>query len=77
MITAFNTLLATFHRYPPIDESGLPFGMTIDSYGMIDPRTGQGTEASIPISGSFVQWITSATRQGPGLLRNEGLPSAV
>jgi copper transport protein len=31
----------------------------IDKIGIIDPRTGEGTEANIPISGSFVQWITS------------------
>jgi copper transport protein len=71
-ITAFNSLLGTFHDYPSIDEAGLPFGMAMDSYGnlwfaqheidkigVIDPRTGEGTEANIPISGSFVQWITS------------------
>jgi copper transport protein len=71
-ITAFNSLLGTFHNYQSIDEAGLPFGMAMDSYGnlwfaqheidkigIIDPRTGQGTEANIPISGSFVQWITS------------------
>jgi copper transport protein len=71
-ITAFNSLLGTFHDYQSIDEAGLPFGMAMDSYGnlwfaqheidkigVIDPRTGEGTEANIPISGSFVQWITS------------------
>jgi copper transport protein len=71
-ITRFNSLLGTFHDYPSIDEAGLPFGMAMDSYGnlwfaqhvidkigVIDPRTGQGTEANLPISGSFVQWITS------------------
>ncbi|MDQ3888751.1 MAG: copper resistance protein CopC [Thermoproteota archaeon] len=71
-ITAFNSLLGTFHEYQSIDEAGLPFGMAMDSYGnlwfaqheidkigVIDPRTGEGTEANIPISGSFVQWITS------------------
>ncbi len=31
----------------------------IDKIGVIDPRTGEGTEANIPIAGSFVQWITS------------------
>jgi copper transport protein len=31
----------------------------IDKIGLIDPRTGEGTEANIPITGSFVQWITS------------------
>lgn len=71
-ITVFNSLLGTFHDYTSIDEAGLPFGMAMDSYGnlwfaqheidkigVIDPRTGEGTEANIPISGSFVQWITS------------------
>jgi copper transport protein len=71
-ITVFNSLLGTFHDYPSIDETGLPFGMTMDRYGnlwfaqhvidkigVIDPRTGEGTEANVPISGSFVQWITS------------------
>ncbi|HEU0144419.1 MAG TPA: CopD family protein, partial [Nitrososphaera sp.] len=71
-ITAFNSLLGTFHDYQSINEAGLPFGMAMDSYGnlwfaqheidkigVIDPRTGEGTEADVPISGSFVQWITS------------------
>src|ERR687892_343177 len=71
-ITAFNSLLGTFHDYQSINEAGLPFGMAMDSYGnlwfaqheidkigLIDPRTGEGTEANIPITGSFVQWITS------------------
>jgi copper transport protein len=71
-ITVFNSLLGTFHDYPSIDEAGLPFGMAMDSYGnlwfaqheidkigVIDPRTGEGTEANIPITGSFVQWITT------------------
>jgi copper transport protein len=72
MITVYNSLLGTFRDYPPINEAGLPFGMAIDSYGnvwfaqheidklgVIDPRTGEGTEADVPITGSFVQWITS------------------
>jgi copper transport protein len=71
-ITVYNSLLGTFRDYPSINEAGLPFGMAIDSYGnlwfaqheidkigVIDPRTGQGTEANLPITGSFVQWITS------------------
>ena len=71
-ITVYNSLLGTFRDYPSINEAGLPFGMAMDSYGnlwfaqheidkigVIDPRTGQGTEANIPITGSFVQWITS------------------
>jgi copper transport protein len=71
-ITVYNSLLGTFRDYPSLDEAGLPFGMAIDSYGnlwfaqheidklgVIDPRTGEGTEANLPITGSFVQWITS------------------
>jgi copper transport protein len=71
-ITVYNSLLGTFRDYASIDEAGLPFGMALDSYGnlwfaqheidklgLIDPRTGEGTEANIPITGSFVQWITS------------------
>ena len=63
-VTAFNTLLGTFHRYPPLNEAGLPFGMAMDKYGnlwvaehqidkmaVIDPRTGASKEANIPISG--------------------------
>jgi copper transport protein len=72
MITVYNSLLGTFREYPSINEAGLPFGMAMDSYGnlwfaqheidklaVIDPRTGEGTEANIPITGSFVQWISS------------------
>lgn len=71
-VTAFNTLLGTFHRYPSLNEAGLPFGMAMDKYGnlwvaehqidkmaVIDPRTGASSEANIPIAGSFIQWITS------------------
>jgi copper transport protein len=71
-VTVYNSLLGTFREYASIDEAGLPFGMALDSYGnlwfaqheidklgVIDPRTGEGTEATIPITGSFVQWITS------------------
>ncbi len=71
-ITVFNSLLGTFRQYPSVNEEGLPFGMAMDSYGnlwfaqheidtlgVIDPRTGEGTEANIPIAGSFVQWIAS------------------
>jgi copper transport protein len=87
-VTAFNTLLGTFHKYPSLNEAGLPFGMAMDNYGnlwvaehqidkiaVIDPRTGASKEANIPITGSFIQWITSddngriwfAAQQGSGL----------
>ena len=71
-VTAFNTLLGTFHKYPLPNEDGLPFGMAMDNYGnlwvaehtidkmaVLDPRTGASKEANIPIAGSFIQWITS------------------
>jgi copper transport protein len=71
-ITAFNSLLGTFRDYTAVNEAGLPFGMAMDGYGnlwfaqheidkigVIDPRTGEGREANLPITGSFVQWITS------------------
>jgi copper transport protein len=71
-VTAFNTLLGTFHRYQPLNEAGLPFGMAMDKYdnlwvaehqidkiAVIDPRTGASNEANIPIAGSFIQWLTS------------------
>lgn len=74
-ITAFNSLLGTFREYPSVNENGLPFGMAFDGYGnlwfaehtidrlgVIDPRTGQGTEAKIPITGSTIQWITADDR---------------
>jgi copper transport protein len=71
-ISVFNTLLGSFREYPSVNEDGLPFGMAMDSYGnlwfaehtidkvgVIDPRTGEGSEANIPISGSTIQWITA------------------
>jgi copper transport protein len=71
-ITVFNSLLGTFRDYTAVNEAGLPFGMAMDGYGnlwfaqheidkigVIDPSTGEGREANLPITGSFVQWITS------------------
>ncbi|HEV8387805.1 MAG TPA: copper resistance protein CopC [Nitrososphaera sp.] len=71
-ITAYSPLLGTFREYPVVNEAGLPFGMAMDSYGnlwfaqheidrigVIDPRTGASTEVKIPITGSFIQWLTS------------------
>ncbi|MFL6495019.1 MAG: copper resistance protein CopC [Nitrososphaera sp.] len=87
-ISAFNTLLGTFRTYPSLDQSGLPFGMAMDSFGnlwvaehtidkmaVMDPRTGASNEVNIPITGSFIQWITSdndgriwfAAQRGDGL----------
>jgi copper transport protein len=71
-ITVFNSILGTFREYPSVNENGLPFGMAMDSYGnlwfaehtidrvaVMDPRTGEGAEAKIPIAGSEIQWITA------------------
>lgn len=71
-VTVFNSLVGTFREYPSVNEAGLPFGMALDSYGnlwfaqhtidrvgVIDPRTGYGAEAKIPIAGSTIQWITA------------------
>jgi copper transport protein len=71
-VTAYSPLLGTFREYPVVNEAGLPFGMAMDTYGnlwfaehevdrlgVIDPRTGASTEVKIPITGSFIQWLTS------------------
>jgi copper transport protein len=71
-ITAYSPLLGTFREYPVVNEAGLPFGMAMDSFGnlwfaqheidrlgIIDPRTGASAEVKIPISGSFIQWLTA------------------
>jgi copper transport protein len=71
-VTSYNPLLGTYREYPVVNEAGLPFGMAMDTYGnlwfaqheidrigVIDPRTGAFTEVKIPITGSFVQWLTS------------------
>jgi copper transport protein len=71
-VSAFNTYIGSFREYPTVNKAGLPFGMAQDSFGnlwfaehevdrvgVLDPRTGQGTEAKIPTSGSFIQWLAS------------------
>lgn len=71
-ILVFNSLLESFREFPSVNQNGLPFGMAMDDYGnlwfaehtidrlgVIDPRTGLGAEAKIPISGSTIQWITA------------------
>ncbi len=76
-ITAFDPLFGAFRGYPVVNEAGLPFGMAMDAYGnlwfaqheidriaVIDPRSGASTEVGIPISGSFIQWITSDDKGG-------------
>jgi len=71
-VSVFNSLLGSFREYPSVNEDGLPFGMAFDSYGnlwlaehtidrvgVLDPRTGESSEAKIPISGSTIQWLTA------------------
>ena len=70
-VSVFNPLLKTFKKYT-LDSHGLPLGMVFDNYhnlwiaqhtidkiAVIDPRTGQFREFTIPSSNSFVQWITA------------------
>jgi copper transport protein len=71
-VSVFNPILRTFSKYPPLNPSGLPFGMALDNYrnlwvaehvinkiAVIDPSTGEHSEVNIPQQSPFVQWITS------------------
>jgi copper transport protein len=71
-VSVFNSILRTFSKNPPLNPSGLPFGMALDNYrnlwvaehvinkiAVIDPSTGQHSEVNIPQQSPFVQWITS------------------
>jgi copper transport protein len=71
-VSIFNPILKTFSKLPPLNPSGLPFGMVLDNnrnlwvaehvinkIAVIDPSTGEHTEVNIPNSSPFVQWITS------------------
>jgi copper transport protein len=71
-VSVFNPVLKTFNRFPPLNPSGLPFGMALDNYrnlwvaehvinkiAVIDPTTGENREVNIPQQSPFVQWITS------------------
>jgi copper transport protein len=71
-VSVFNPILRTFSKYPPLNPSGLPFGMTLDDYrnlwvaehvinkiDVVDPSTGEHSEVNIPQQSPFVQWITS------------------
>jgi streptogramin lyase len=87
-VTAFNTLLGTFHRYPSPNNAGAPFGMTMDSYGnlwiaehlidriaVMDPRTGESKEVKVPISGSFIQYLTTDDQGKVWFAAQRGQPS--
>lgn len=69
-VTKFDPLLKTFTRYT-LDQNGLPFGMvfdsnneiwvaqhTLDKIAVVDPRTGETNEFSIPSASSFTQYLT-------------------
>ncbi|HYA82904.1 MAG TPA: copper resistance protein CopC [Candidatus Bathyarchaeia archaeon] len=71
-VSVFNPILQTFSKNPPLNPSGLPFGMALDNYrnlwvaehvinkiAVIDPSTGEHSEVAIPQQSPFVQWITS------------------
>lgn len=71
-VSVFNPILRTFSKNPPLNPSGLPFGMALDNYrnlwvaehvinkiAVIDPSTGEHSEVNIPQQSPFVQWITS------------------
>ncbi|MGB6463983.1 MAG: copper resistance protein CopC [Nitrosotalea sp.] len=81
-VSAFDPLTKTFQKYNT-DQNGLPFGMTfdanhdlwlaqhtLDKIAVIDPRTGQTNEFSIPTSSSFTQWV-AADSQGDIILAEE------
>src|SRR5207244_12551211 len=71
-VSVFNPVLKTFNKFPPLNRSGLPFGMVLDSYrnlwvaehvinkiAVIEPSTGESRDVNIPQQSPFVQWITS------------------
>jgi copper transport protein len=81
-VSAFDPLTKTFQKYNT-DQNGLPFGMafdanhdlwlaqhTLDKIAVIDPRTGQTNEFSIPTPSSFTQWVT-ADSQGDIILAEQ------
>ncbi len=87
-ITSFDTLLGTFHRYPSLDKASAPFGMAMDNDGnlwiaehlidkiaVMDPRTGESKEFNIPISGSFIQYLTADNNGKIWFVAQRGQPS--
>ncbi|MGI0073757.1 MAG: virginiamycin B lyase family protein [Nitrosotalea sp.] len=81
-VSLFDPLLKTFTQYQ-LDPQGLPFGMafdanhdlwiaqhTLNKVAVLDPRTGETNEFSIPSSSSFTQWIT-ADSQGNIILAEQ------
>jgi copper transport protein len=69
-ITVLDPVLNMFYRYPAVNPEGLPFGMSLDTYGniwfaqhvideigVLDTTNGEISEVKVPTSGSFVQWL--------------------
>src|SRR4029079_12212289 len=87
-VTAFNTLLGTFHSYPSPNEAGAPFGMAMDGNGnlwiaehlidriaVMDPRTGESKEVKVPIAGSFIQYLSADDKGRIWFAAQRGQPS--
>jgi copper transport protein len=75
-VSVFNPIIKTFKEYPSLNSSGLPFGMALDSntnlwiaeyninkIAIIDPRTGEHKEVTVPSPNLFIQWLTSDSRE--------------
>jgi copper transport protein len=74
-VSVFNPVIKTFKEYLPLNSNGKPFGMaldnnnnlwiaeqTINKIAIIDPRTGEDKEVTIPSPSPFIQWLTSDSR---------------
>jgi copper transport protein len=74
-VSVFNPVIKTFKEYLPLNSNGKPFGMALDSntnlwiaeqainkIAVIDPRTGEHKEVTIPSTSPFIQWLTSDSR---------------
>ena len=74
-VSVFNPVIKTFKEYLPLNSNGKPFGMALDSnknlwiaeqtinkIAIIDPRTGEHKEVTIPSPSPFIQWLTSDSR---------------
>jgi copper transport protein len=74
-VSVFNPVIKTFKEYLPLNSNGKPFGMALDSnknlwiaeqtinkIAVIDPRTGEHKEVTIPSPSPFIQWLTSDSR---------------
>jgi copper transport protein len=77
IISVFNPVIKTFKEYLPLNSNSKPSGMaldgnanlwiaeqTINKIAIIDPRTGEYKEVTIPSPNPspFIQWLTSDSR---------------